>query len=58
MMSLSFAFLAKFAYLFSAFAPDAVFSTSVGSDQTCESSATVHGGGGGGLGFIRSLPCR
>lgn len=41
---MSFAFLAKLAYLFSAFAQDAVFSTSVGGDQIPESSATVHGG--------------
>lgn len=39
---------AQIAYLFSAFALDTVFSTSVSADQTCESSATVHGGGRGG----------
>lgn len=37
--------LTEIAYLFSAFALDTVFSTSVSADQTCESSATVHEGG-------------
>lgn len=38
--------LTEIAYLFSAFALDTVFSTSVSADQTCESSATVQEGGG------------